>query len=291
MANWAILRQSFQRTVASQGKSVIVDRLGPVTVVSLNRPDKRNCVNPETAGLLLKAFEDFEKDSSAHVAILRGNGGTFCAGYDLSVVAAGAAPSFVPLDAGPGPMGPSRLALSKPVIAAIDGHAVAGGLELALWCDLRVADESAVMGVFCRRFGVPLIDGGTVRLPALIGMSRAMDLILTGGRPGQIVCACVCVLYVYCLSVCVCVCVCVCVSICLSVCLSVFLCLGLRVSHLPHRPRSPHKLTPTQDGLWMPRKHSAWDSSTAWCRVARCGRRLRVVGIHVCACLRKQNDG
>ena len=158
---------------------VIVKKEGPVTVVIINRPQRRNAVDAETAGLLLEAFRRFDSDSNSDVAVLGGAGGTFCAGYDLHTVAEGA------LDYDPhgdGPMGPSRLLLSKPVIAAVEGHAVAGGLELALWCDLRVASATAVFGVFCRRWGVPLIDGGNVRLPRLIGQSRALDMILTG-RP------------------------------------------------------------------------------------------------------------
>jgi enoyl-CoA hydratase len=151
-----------------------------VTTVILSRPQVRNAVDGATAELLVKAFEDFERDEDAKVAVLFGEGGTFCAGADLKAVAEGRLPRLE--RTGPGPMGPTRMALKKPVIAAISGHAVAGGLELSLWCDMRVAEEDAVLGVFCRRWGVPLIDGGTVRLPRLIGLSRAMDLILTG-RP------------------------------------------------------------------------------------------------------------
>ncbi|MCP4919783.1 MAG: crotonase/enoyl-CoA hydratase family protein [Proteobacteria bacterium] len=152
---------------------------GRVTVISLFRPEVKNAVDRATAAALARAFRDFDADDTARVAVLTGVG-TFCAGADLKAVAAGE-PNRLERD-GDGPMGPSRMALSKPVVAAIEGHAVAGGLELALWCDLRVAAEDAVLGVFCRRWGVPLIDGGTVRLPRLIGMSRALDLILTG-RP------------------------------------------------------------------------------------------------------------
>jgi enoyl-CoA hydratase len=159
--------------------SVVVERDGPVLTVTINRPLARNAVDPVTALALRQAFEGFEADDSLSVAILTGAGGTFCAGFDLKSVGA-ANPRYDP--DGPGPMGPSRMALSKPVIAAIEGHAVAGGLELALWCDMRVASETAVFGVFCRRWGVPLIDGGTVRLPRIIGQGRAMDMILTG-RP------------------------------------------------------------------------------------------------------------
>src|SRR6202000_3263404 len=159
---------------------VRVERQGPVTTVILDRPQARNAVNGPTAAGLFEAFDEFDRDDSAAVGVLWGDHGTFCAGADLK--------SFVTPEAnavhrtGPGPMGPTRMVLSKPVIAAVSGYAVAGGLELALWCDLRVAEEDAVFGVFCRRWGVPLIDGGTVRLPRLIGQSRAMDMILTG-RP------------------------------------------------------------------------------------------------------------
>src|SRR5213594_28274 len=160
--------------------SVRVEKQGPVTTVILSRPQARNAVDPGTAGALADAFRAFEADPVASVAVLFGEGGTFCAGADLKAFAEGAY-DRVPAE-GDGPMGPSRLLLDKPVIAAIEGYAVAGGLELALWCDLRVAAEDATFGVFCRRWGVPLIDGGTVRLPRLIGLSRALDLILTG-RP------------------------------------------------------------------------------------------------------------
>ena len=158
--------------------SVRVEKSGPVVTVILHRPEVKNAVDRATAAALADAFGDFDDDPAAHVAVLFGDGGTFCAGADLKAIADGT-PNRVEPD-GDGPMGPSRMLLSKPVIAAIAGHAVAGGLELALWCDLRVAEENAVLGVFCRRFGVPLIDGGTIRLPRLIGHSRAMDLILTG---------------------------------------------------------------------------------------------------------------
>jgi enoyl-CoA hydratase len=164
---------------------VLVDRDGPIWTVTLNRPEVRNAVDGETAHRLAQAFRDFDADADARVAILQGAGGQFCAGADLKAVAAGfggashANPLDTDMDAD-GPMGPTRLQLSKPVIAAVEGHAVAGGLELALWCDLRVAGSTATFGVYCRRFGVPLIDGGTVRLPRLIGESRALDLILTG---------------------------------------------------------------------------------------------------------------
>lgn len=160
--------------------SVRVEKNGPITTVVLHRPEVRNAVDGATAQTLANAFRDFEADEEAKVGVFFGEGGTFCAGADLKAVAEGRLPHLAP--EGDGPMGPSRMLLSKPVIAAISGHAVAGGLELALWCDLRVAEEDAVLGVFCRRWGVPLIDGGTVRLPRLIGLSRALDLILTG-RP------------------------------------------------------------------------------------------------------------
>jgi len=149
-----------------------------IAVVTIDRPEVRNAVDATTARALAEAFRRFDRDESAFVAILTGAGGTFCAGADLKAVAAGEEREISP-DAD-GPMGPTRMHLGKPVIAAIEGHAVAGGLELALWCDLRVVAEDAVLGVFCRRFGVPLIDLGTIRLPRLIGHSRAMDLILTG---------------------------------------------------------------------------------------------------------------
>lgn len=157
---------------------VRVERSGPVTTVIMNRPEARNAVNGPAAAELFDAFRQFDADDSAAVAVLWGDNGTFCAGADLK--AFGTPDANQAHRAGPGPMGPTRMMLSKPVIAAVSGHAVAGGLELALWCDLRVAEEGAVFGVFCRRWGVPLIDGGTVRLPRLIGHSRAMDLILTG---------------------------------------------------------------------------------------------------------------
>lgn len=178
--------------------AVRVERKGPVTTVILDRKDVRNAVDRPTASALADAFLAFEKDDEALVAVFAGDHGTFCAGADLKAVAAvgddgarrgnliatpGTGLDFDRL-ATDGPMGPSRMVLSKPVIGAISGFAVAGGLELALWCDMRVVEEGAVMGVFCRRWGVPLIDGGTVRLPRLIGHSRAMDLILTGRAVG-----------------------------------------------------------------------------------------------------------
>lgn len=159
-----------------------VERTGPVTTVVIDRPEVRNAVDPEHAAGLYDAFTSFEADPDAHVAVLYGEGGTFCAGADLKAVSQGRFDVKPPEESDRGPMGPTRLLLSKPVIAAVAGHAVAGGLELALWCDLRVAEEDAVFGVFCRRWGVPLIDGGTIRLPRLIGQSNALDMILTG-RP------------------------------------------------------------------------------------------------------------
>jgi len=155
-----------------------VERDGPVSTVILDRPQVRNAVDGPTAAALASAFAEFEADSRAGVAVLCGTGGTFCAGADLAAIGGPDSNRVEP--EGDGPMGPTRMQLSKPVIAAISGYAVAGGLELALWCDLRVAEDDAVLGVFCRRWGVPLIDGGTVRLPRLIGLGRALDLILTG---------------------------------------------------------------------------------------------------------------
>jgi len=151
---------------------------GPVAVVTIDRPEVRNAVDGPTAAELAAAFRRFEGDGSLAVAILTGASGTFCAGADLKAVATGEG-NRVDV-AGDGPMGPTRMLLSKPVLAAVEGHAVAGGLELALWCDLRIAARDAVFGVYCRRWGVPLVDGGTIRLPRLIGMSHALDLILTG---------------------------------------------------------------------------------------------------------------
>jgi enoyl-CoA hydratase len=160
--------------------AVRVERDGPVLTVLLSRPERRNAVDGATAQALAEAFRSFDSSEDALVAVLHGEGGMFCAGADLK--AAGGPEGNRVAEDGDGPMGPTRMRLSKPVIAAVEGHAVAGGLELALWCDLRVAAAGAVFGVFCRRWGVPLIDGGTVRLPRLIGASRAMDMVLTG-RP------------------------------------------------------------------------------------------------------------
>lgn len=159
---------------------VYVEKSGPVTTVILSRPEVRNAVDRQTAFALAEAFRQFDLDDEARVGVLYGDHGTFCAGADLKAIAEGQGNRTDPV--GDGPMGPTRLALDKPVIAAVAGYSVAGGMELALWCDLRVMEETAVMGVFCRRWGIPLIDGGTVRLPRLIGLSRALDLILTG-RP------------------------------------------------------------------------------------------------------------
>lgn len=160
---------------------VLVERDGDVTIVTINRPHARNAVDGPTAGLLADAFRAFNADPDSKVAILTGAEGTFCAGADLKAVAEGRGNR---VNGDDGPMGPTYLELDKPVIAAVEGYAVAGGLELALWCDLRVAATDAVFGVFCRRWGVPLIDGGTVRLPRLIGQSHAMDMILTGRGVG-----------------------------------------------------------------------------------------------------------
>ena len=174
-----------------ESQAIRVERDGPVTIVTLSRPEVRNAVDGATARALAAAFVDFEKDDDARVAVFHGAHGTFCAGADLKAVAAAkgagqlrdpaAGEDFDPLDT-TAPMGPTRLKLTKPVIAAVSGYAVAGGMELALWCDMRVMEESAIFGIYCRRWGVPLCDGGSVRLPRLIGHSRAMDLILTG-RP------------------------------------------------------------------------------------------------------------
>jgi enoyl-CoA hydratase len=162
--------------------AVRVEKSENIVTVILSRPERRNAVDRTTASELAQAFRDFDADPDAAVAVFYGEGGTFCAGADLQAVAADGG-NIVKVD-GDGPMGPSRLKLSKPVLAAVAGYAVAGGLELAIWCDLRVAEKSAVFGVFCRRWGVPLVDGGTVRLPRLIGQGRALDMILTGRAVG-----------------------------------------------------------------------------------------------------------
>jgi len=162
------------------GNDVRVERDGPVTVVTIDRPDRRNAVDPPTADELAEAFRTFDADPGASVAVLTGAGGTFCAGFDLKAFADG---SFRPItDEGDGPMGPTRMRLGKPVLAAVEGYAVAGGLELALWCDLRIAAQDAVFGVFSRRFGVPFVDMGTIRLPRIVGQGRALDMLMTG-RP------------------------------------------------------------------------------------------------------------
>jgi len=161
---------------------VLTETDGAVWTITINRPDVRNAVDPETATGLREAFDGFEADETAAVAVLTGAGGTFCSGYDLKAAMSSGA-RYDPHDP-EGPMGPTRRLVEKPVIAAVEGYAVAGGLELALWCDMRVASEGATFGVFCRRWGVPLIDGGTIRLPRLVGHGRAMDMILTGRAVG-----------------------------------------------------------------------------------------------------------
>jgi enoyl-CoA hydratase len=163
--------------------SVLVEQAGLVTTVIIDRPERRNAVDPATAEALRTAFDDFEADGSAQVAVLTGSGGHFCAGFDLKAFAGTEVDGHPHYDPeAEGPMGPTRRLLSKPVIAAVEGYSVAGGMELALWCDLRIVSETATFGIFCRRWGVPLIDGGTVRLPRIVGQGRALDLILTG-RP------------------------------------------------------------------------------------------------------------
>ena len=164
--------------------TVRVERDAEVVVVVIDRPAVRNAVDGPTAQALAAAFRDFDADDSLRVAVLTGEGGTFCAGADLHAIAEGAERANRVAEDGDAPMGVSRLLLGKPVIAAVEGHAVAGGLELALWCDLRVASDTAVFGVFCRRFGVPLIDGGTIRLARVIGQGRALDMVLTGRAVG-----------------------------------------------------------------------------------------------------------
>jgi enoyl-CoA hydratase len=162
------------------GDTVSIRRDGAVTIVTIERPEVRNAVDAPTAQQLARAFAEFDRDDGASVAVLTGSSATFCAGADLAAISDGRGNSVLDDVTADGPMGPTRMELSKPVIAAIEGFAVAGGLELALWCDLRVAAGDAVLGVYCRRWGVPLVDGGTVRLPRLIGHGRAMDLVLTG---------------------------------------------------------------------------------------------------------------
>ena len=166
--------------MVGMGDTVRADVDGEVLVVTIDRPDVRNAVDRETAAALVSVFHDFDHDDGLHVAVLTGAGGTFCAGADLKAVGEGRGSRLDAHPAADGPLGPTRMLLSKPVIAAVEGFAVAGGLELAVWCDLRVAASDATFGVYCRRWGVPLCDGGTVRLPRLIGHSNALDLILTG---------------------------------------------------------------------------------------------------------------
>nr|XP_022317578.1 uncharacterized protein LOC111120862 [Crassostrea virginica] len=180
---------SLKRIFHNSGSSnspVVVDNVGTVALIGINRPERRNAVDPPTAQVLYNAFRDFQRDDDRTVAVLFGKDGNFCAGYDLKALSK--VENDIRLESPAkeeiGPMGPSRMAFTKPVIAAVSGYAVAGGMELAMMCDLRVVEESAIMGVFCRRFGVPLIDGGTVRLPRLVGLSRALDLILTGREIG-----------------------------------------------------------------------------------------------------------
>jgi enoyl-CoA hydratase len=169
--------------MAANLQAVRVEKRGPVFTVVLSRPEVRNAVDSATAKALADAFRAFEADRETKVAVFFGDHGTFCAGADLKAIARGDRQADIPREfQGDGPMGPTRMVLTKPVVAAVAGYAVAGGLELALWCDLRVMEEDAVLGVFCRRWGVPLIDGGTIRLPRLIGLGRALDLIITG-RP------------------------------------------------------------------------------------------------------------
>ena len=178
-----LLSQNRRREDADM--KVLSEKSEGIFTVTINRPERRNAVDRETADLLVEAFVEFEEDRNLLVAVLTGNGGNFCAGADLKAVARGDLQEVNRLDfdmSKPGPMGPTRMRTTKPVIAAVPGFAVAGGLELACWCDLRVAERDSVFGVFCRRYGIPLIDGGTQRLPRLIGMSRALDMILTG-RP------------------------------------------------------------------------------------------------------------
>ena len=168
------------KRVASERMSISVDSDGSVVIITIDRPEVRNAVDGPTGALLADAFRSFESDDALHVAVLTGAGDTFCAGADLKAISTGSGNRVDRDQSADGPMGPSRMMLSKPVIAAVEGYAVAGGIELAAWCDLRVAARDAVFGVFCRRWGVPLIDGGTVRLTRLLGHSHAMDLILTG---------------------------------------------------------------------------------------------------------------
>ena len=178
LANSYERHQKIEKLRGFEFVQVKFEKLDDIAVVTINRPARRNAVSRETAEQMVQLFDQFEQDDSLKVAILTGSENNFCAGADLKAFAEGRGNNISP--SGPGPMGPTRMRLSKPVIAAIEGYCVAGGLELALWADLRVASSSATFGVFCRRLGVPLIDLGTIRLPRLIGQSRAMDLILTG---------------------------------------------------------------------------------------------------------------
>ncbi|MEX0644237.1 MAG: crotonase/enoyl-CoA hydratase family protein [Parvularculaceae bacterium] len=181
------IRMAHFRIMEERLPLILIERDGPVFIVTINRPERRNAVDRATADALVAAFRAFDADDALSVAILTGAGGHFCAGADLKAVAEGKGNRIEPIDDGPrenAPMGPTRMILGKPVIAAVEGNAVAGGLELALWCDMRVAARNATFGVYCRRFGVPLIDGGTVRLPRLIGQARAMEMILTGRAVG-----------------------------------------------------------------------------------------------------------
>ncbi|CAG0920608.1 unnamed protein product [Notodromas monacha] len=181
-------KRNIRTSAVFKASTVLVEKLGDVVCIGINRPEKRNCVDVSTGKLLREAFEEFDEDPESLVAVLHGVGGNFCAGFDLEELSKSLGNNSVTLDDlldGPhGLMGPTRMKIKKPVIAAVNGYAVAGGLELALMCDLRVMEENAIVGVFCRRFGVPLIDGGTVRLPAIVGLGRAMDLILTGRAVG-----------------------------------------------------------------------------------------------------------
>jgi enoyl-CoA hydratase len=167
-------------SIMSEANTVRFERADGVCIITIDRPEVRNAIDQATADALHAAFTEFDADDTLSVAVLTGAAGTFCAGADLKSVAAGGGPRVHDDITKPGPLGPTRMALSKPAIAAVEGHAVAGGLELALWCDLRVAANNAVFGVYCRRWGVPLIDGGTIRLSRLVGHSYALDMILTG---------------------------------------------------------------------------------------------------------------
>jgi len=181
-SNWILTTSHLLKRLYSmnEGDQIKTEKVGKVFMVGINQPSKRNCMNVQVSQKLTKAFETFENDPNLNVAILHGCGGTFCSGFDVNDMDSDSAASHQAVDSTWRHMGPTALSLSKPVIAAVAGHAVAGGLELALWCDLRIVEETAVLGLYSRRLGVPLLDGGSVRLPALIGLSHAMDLILTG---------------------------------------------------------------------------------------------------------------